>query len=90
MMLAGKLIEGQRFFDRFLDPSDEPGIAGRPFGDPCGEVLAGLLDQAAVVKPAQFLQAVVVGLAWQMIQGVTQKVDVAALERGFGEDLADS
>jgi hypothetical protein len=62
MMLAGKPVEGQRLFDRFLDPSDEFGIAGGSFGDPCGEVLARLFDRTTVVKPAQFLQAVV-GLA---------------------------
>ena len=51
--------------------------------------MAGLFDRAAVVKPAQLLQAVVVGLARQVIEGVAQEVDVAALERGVGQDLAD-
>ena len=60
------------------------GRAGARFGDPCGEVLAGLLDRTAVVEPAQFLQAVVVGLARQMVEGVAEEVDVAALEGGFG------
>ena len=35
------------------------------------------------------LQAVVVGLAGQMVEGVAEEVDVAALEGGFGKDLAD-
>ena len=51
--------------------------------------MAGLFDRAAVVKPAQLLQAVVVGLARQVIEGVAQEVDVAALEGGLGQDLAD-
>ena len=89
MVLARQPVEGERLLDGLLDPSDELGIAGAPFGDPCGEVLAGLFDRAAVVEPAQFLQAVVVGLAGQMIEGVAQEVDVAALEGGFGQDLAD-
>src|SRR6516165_9907562 len=89
MVLAGKPIERERLFNGFLDPSDELRIAGSPFGDPGGEVLAGLLDRPAVVKPAQLLQAVVVGLAGQVIEGVAEEVDVAALESGFGKDLAD-
>jgi hypothetical protein len=101
MMLARKPVEGERLFDGFLDPSDEFWIAGRPFGDPSGEILAGLIDRTAVPRvrplagprtgsePAQFLQAVVVGLSGQVIESVAQEVDVAALERGFGKDFAD-
>jgi len=37
---------------------------------------AGLLDRTAVIEPAQFLQAVVVRLARQMVEGVAQEVDV--------------
>ena len=51
--------------------------------------MEGLFDRAAVVKPAQLLHAVVVGLARQVIEGVAQEVDVAALEGGVGQDLAD-
>ena len=89
MMLARQPVEGEGFLDGFLDPGDELGIAGSPFGDPCGEVLAGLLDRTAIIEPAQFLEAVVVGLARQVIEGVAQEVDVAALEGGLGEDFAD-
>jgi hypothetical protein len=62
MVLARKPVEGERFLDGFFDPTHEFGIAGCPFGDPCGEVLAGLLDRTPIIEPAQFLQAVVVGL----------------------------
>ena len=44
MVLARQSVEGERLLDGFLDPADELGIAGSPFGDPGGEVLAGLLD----------------------------------------------
>jgi hypothetical protein len=37
------------------------------------------LTIAAVVKPTQLLQAVVVDPAWHVIERVTQKMDVAAL-----------
>jgi len=89
MMLTGEPTEGEGLLDRLLDPSDELGIANSPFGDPSGEVLAGLLDRTAVVEPAQLRQAVVIGLAGQVIKGVAEEVDVAALEGGFGKDLAD-
>ena len=89
MVLARQAVEGERLLDGLFDPADEFGVAASPFGDPCSEVLASLLDRAAVVEPAQFLQAIVVGLARQMVQGVTEEVDVTALESGFGKDLAD-
>jgi hypothetical protein len=89
MMLPRKPVECEGLLDRFLDPSDEFWVAGSPFGDPCGEVLAGLFDRTAVVEPAQFLQAIVIDLARQMVEGVAEEVDVAALEGDLGKDLAD-
>jgi hypothetical protein len=89
MVLAREPVESQGLLDGFLDPTDQLRIASSPFGDPCSEVLASLLDRAAVVEPAQFLQAVIVGLSGQMVEGVAKEVDVAALEGGFGQDLAD-
>ena len=44
---------------------------------------------AARVKPAQLLQTVVVGLAWQVIEAIAQEMHVAALPGGFGQDLGD-
>src|SRR3546814_20262791 len=55
-----------------------PGIFGAPSGEPLGEIGAGLGEVAPVVEPAQFLQAVVVGLPWQVIERVPQEVHVAA------------
>jgi hypothetical protein len=63
VMLARKPVECEGLLDCFLDPSDEFWVAGSPFGDPCGEILAGLFDRTAVLEPAQFLQAIVIGLA---------------------------
>ena len=88
MVLAGKPVEGERLLDGFLDPCDELGVAGFPFGDPCCEVLPRLFEGATIVKPAQLLQAVVVGLARQMIESVAQEVDVTALEGGLGQNVS--
>src|SRR5580693_8404889 len=49
-----------------------------------------LVDRAPVVEPAQLLQAVVVGLARQVVEGVAQEVDIASLKGGLGEDLTDA
>ena len=70
LVLAEQAVEGERLLDRLVDPADELFIADAPFGDPGGEVAAGLLDRAPVIEPAQVLQAVVVGLARQMVEGV--------------------
>ena len=70
MVLAGQPVEGEGVLDRFLDPIDELAISVRPFGDPCGEIAAGLLNISPVVEPAQLLQAIVVGLARQVVEGV--------------------
>ena len=89
MMLARQAVEGEGFFDCFLDPVDELLIPVFPFGDPCGQVSAGLLDVSPVIEPAQLLQAVVVGLARKMVQGVSEEVHVASLHGRLREDLAD-
>ena len=89
MVLARQAIEGERLLDGLFAPADEFGVATSPFGDPGGEVAAGLLDRAPVVEPAQLLQAVVIGLARQVIEGVAEEMEVAALEGGFGQDFPD-
>ena len=61
MVLARQPVEGEGVLDCFLDPIDELLITGAPFGDPGGKIAAGLLDIPPVIKPAQLLQAVVVG-----------------------------
>ena len=71
-MLARQAVEGEGVLDRFLDPIDELLITVAPFGDPGGEIASGLLDISSVIEPAQLLQAVVVGLAREMVQGVAE------------------
>ena len=90
MVLARQAVEGEGLLDVLLDPGDEAGVARAPFGEPGGEIARGPPRPiAAVVEPAQLLQAVVVGLARQVVEGVPEEVDVAALEGGLGQDLAD-
>ncbi len=89
MVLAGQTVEGEGFLDRFLDPVDELVVTIAPLGDPCGQIAAGLLDGSPVIEPAQLLQAVVVGLAREMVQGVAQEVHVASLHGRLRENLAD-
>ena len=64
-------------------------ITVAPFGDPGGRVAAALLDILPVIRPAQLLQAVVVGLAREMVQGVAEEVHVASLYGRLRENLAD-
>src|ERR1700756_1032813 len=40
-------------------------------------------------EPAQLLQAVVVDLAWDIVEGVPEEVDVTALPDRLRQDLAD-
>ena len=73
MVLARQAVEGEGLLDGLLGPGDEAWVARPPFGDPGGEIAPGLLDRAAVVEPAQLLQAVVIGLARQVVEGVPRK-----------------
>ena len=47
------------------------------------------LDVATVVNPTQLLKAIVVGLSRQIVERVSQEMDVAALPDGFRERLFD-
>src|SRR5262245_10365204 len=78
-------IVGQRLLDVVLDPSDKLGVAALPLLNPRLDVGLGLFQLAAIVKPAQFLQAIVIALSRQMIDGVAQKVYVATLPGGAGK-----
>jgi hypothetical protein len=52
-------------------------------------VEADLGGGATVVAPEQFSQAIFIGHAGEMVEGVAQEVEVAALPCGLGEDLGD-
>jgi hypothetical protein len=68
MRRQGQPIVGQRLLDVVLDPSHQLGVAGLPLLNPCLDVRLGLFELAAIVKPAQVLQAIVVALPgrWSM------------------------
>jgi len=44
MVLARQAVEGQRLLDLLFDPGDKLWVASAPFGEPGGEIAAGLLD----------------------------------------------
>jgi hypothetical protein len=48
-----------------------------------------LRDISPIIEPARLLQAVVAGLAWEMVQGVTEEVHVASLDGRLWEDPPD-
>src|SRR5262249_31194509 len=88
-MRQWQAIVGQRFLDVLLNPSDKIAVAALPLLNPCLDVGLGLFELAAVVKPAQFLQAVVVALSGEMIDGIPQEVHVAALPGSAGQAFRD-
>ena len=90
MVLAGQTVESEGFFDRLLDPVDELPVAIAPSDDPGGKVATSFLDISPVVKPAELLQAVVVGFAREMVQSVAEEVHIAPLDGRLGEDLAEA
>jgi len=75
----GQREVGQTLLDVLLDPRQQFGVAALPARDPRPEVGASLLDIAPLVEPAEFFQAIVVALSWQMIDGVLKKMHVTAL-----------
>src|SRR5215470_6041257 len=87
MVLAWQAIEGQCLVDVLFDPASELGILARPSGKPGGKISACLGEIAAIVKPAQFLQAVVVDAARHVVERVAQKMYVTALIGRLCQDL---
>ena len=67
VVLRRQLVGGQRLLDVLLDPVAERRVLRLPFRQPAREILPRLGELAAVVEPAQLLQAVVVGLARQVV-----------------------
>ena len=54
----------------FLDPVGERGVFALPARQPGRQIAPRLADIAAVVEPAQFLQAVVVAFSRHVVQGI--------------------
>ena len=89
VVFARLAIKGPGLLDIILHPGAEFGMLRGPQVEPAAQVLAGFGGIAAVVKPAQFGEAIVVGFAREMVECVAQKVDVTALPSGFREDFGD-
>ncbi len=49
--------------------------------------LSHFFNRASIVDPAQFGHALVIGLARQMIERITQKMHITALPSGFWKIL---
>jgi hypothetical protein len=62
VMLARQAEECQCWIDVLFGPAGEPGIAGRPFGQPCGKISPCFSQIAPVIQPSELLQAVAVSL----------------------------
>jgi hypothetical protein len=89
VVLPGLAVEGPGLLDLFFDPGAELRVFAGPFVEPGPELLAGFDDVPQVVEPAELGQAVVVGPAGKVVEGVAQEVDVAALPGGFGQDFGN-
>src|SRR5580700_7336697 len=89
MVLAWKSIKAKRFFEVFFNPGGEPRVFARPPRQPGRQLAAGFGQIAAGVEPAQLVQAVVVDLARDGVQRVTQEMDIAALPDGVRQDLTN-
>jgi hypothetical protein len=83
-VLARQPEESERALDILLRPRGQPRIAGRPFAEPSGEIGPGLGQLAAVVEPAQLLEAVGAVLSRQVVERVPEEVNVAALQAASG------
>ncbi len=79
MVLQGQSVEGESLADILFYPLTEFRVFYLPAFQPWRQVFLRLGQISAVVEPAQFLQAVIQSLSGQMIQGVSQKVNIAAL-----------
>src|SRR5215210_3409801 len=88
-MLAREAEEGEGLLDCILDPLGQPRVFCLPFGEPCGEISLGLGEIATIVEPPELPKAVVGMLSRQVIQGVPEKMNVAALIGCLAENLAD-
>src|SRR5690606_38137061 len=89
VMGTQQAVERQRLFDGLLNPQAQALVLASPLREPRGKVAAGLLQVTTVVEPAQLGQAIVVGLAWQVVERIAQKVHVTALPVGLKQHLED-
>src|SRR5882762_5908962 len=88
MVLTRQAVKRQRLVDVLFDPAGELRILRRPLGEPSGQIAARLGEIAAIVKPTQLLQAIIVDPARHVIEGVPQEMHVAALIGRLRQSLA--
>ena len=88
-MLPRQAVEGPGLLGCGPRPSLSASVGGLPPGQPGRQIGTRLVEVAAVVEPSQFPQAVVVGLARDVVEGVAREVDMAALPGGLGKNLPD-
>lgn len=62
-----------------LHPLGEFGACSGPLGEPVFGIVLGFRGITPVVEPAEFLPAVIVGLAREIIQGIAQEMDIRVL-----------
>lgn len=60
-----------------------------PLLKPCGDVPLGLLQGAPVIDPTQFRHAVIVRLAGQIVERITQEMYVTTLPHRLGKRFTD-
>ena len=77
VVLARQHVERPGLGDVVLGPVGELGVARLPALEPGCQIRLRLLDVTACIDPAQLLQAIVISLARQIVQGVAQEVNVA-------------
>ena len=87
--LARQPVEAQRLAAVLLDPVGQLGMLLRPALEPGREVALGLGQVAPIIEPAQLDQAVVVGLARQMVARVPHEMHVSPLPDRLRQNLAD-
>ena len=88
VVLTRQAVEVQRLADVRFDPVGELRVPLLPARESRLEVLLCLCEIVPVIEPPELLPAIVIGLPGQIVEGVTEEVDVAALPHGLGQQLA--
>src|SRR5208337_2031632 len=87
VMLERQTVIVKRFSYVFFDPCAQLRIFFLPAVQPLGQVLLGLAEITPVINPAKLLEAVIICLSRQVIQGVSQEMNIAALPNRFWQNL---
>ena len=79
VMSEGQGIKRERLFDVVLDPATESGVLLLPVFQSLRKTIAGLGQIPAILQTTQISQVIVIGLARQIVKGVTQEMHIASL-----------